>query len=32
MIKSIAIEDCLFVGCILLIYFWGAFKQELLAP
>ena len=32
MIESIAIEGCLFVGCIRLIYFWGAFKQVLLVP
>ena len=27
MIESIAFEGFLLVGCILLIYFWGAFKQ-----
>ena len=27
MIESIAVEGFLFVCCILLIYFWGAFKQ-----
>ena len=32
MIESIAVEGSLFVGCILLIYFWGAFKQGPLAP
>ena len=31
MIESIAVEGFLFVGCILLIYFWGAFKQGPLA-
>ena len=30
-IESIAVEGCLFVDCILLIYFWGAFYQGSLA-
>ena len=32
MIENIAIDNCDFVGCILLIYFEGAFKQGPLGP
>ena len=32
MIESAAVDGWISVGCILLIYFWGAFKQGPLAP
>ena len=31
-IESIAVDKCISVGCILLIYFWVAFKQGPLDP
>ena len=31
-IESIAVDRCISVGCILLIYFWVAFKQGPLDP
>ena len=31
MVESIAAEGCLSIGCILSIYFWGAFMQVPLA-
>ena len=32
MTENIAVDGCLSVGCVLLIYLWDAFKQRPLAP